>query len=198
MKPLLFDVPPLYGTILMGVIVVWAIPELLGAFLLRSAATATKHDQGSYFAVVGGIGIGIIGALWSATHFPVLALTSQRSTLFWLGILLMLAGLVFRWYAILTLGRSFTHDVATYVDQPLVERGPYRRLRHPAYSGVLLTLLGLGLVLANWGSLCLLLLGGGLGLGYRMRIEEQALQAAFGQRYTAYRQRTQRLIPWLW
>ena len=198
MKPLLYDVPQLYGTIFRVAIAVWALPEFVGSFLLRSAATATKRDRGSYLAVVGGIWIGVLGAFWSATHFPEVGLTSNRYAIFWLGIGLMLAGVAFRWYAIWTLGRSFTQDVATRVDQPLVQSGPYRTLRHPAYSGTLLTMLGMGLVLANWGSLVMLMLGGFLGLFYRIRVEEQVLVAAFGQRYIDYMHRTRRLIPLLW
>lgn len=198
MKPLLFDVPRLYGTIFNVAIAVWAIPEFVGAFLLRSAATAAKGDRGSYLAVVGGVWLGVLGAFWSATHFPQLGLTSYRYPIFWLGILLMLAGVAFRWYAILTLGRAFTLDVATREDQPLIQTGPYRMLRHPAYSGVLLTMLGMGLVLANWGSLIIILLGGFLGLLYRIRVEEQVLLAAFGQHYIDYKHRTWRLIPLVW
>lgn len=110
----------------------------------------------------------------------------------------MLAGVAFRWYAIWTLGRAFRLDVATREDQPLIQTGPYRMLRHPAYSGTLLTLLGMGLVLANWGSLLIILLGGFLGLLYRIRVEEQVLRAAFGQRYIDYRRRTWCLIPLVW
>jgi protein-S-isoprenylcysteine O-methyltransferase Ste14 len=58
------------------------------------------------------------------------------------------------------LGRAFTQDVATRVDQTLVQTGAYRVLRHPAYSATLLTMLGLGVALANLGSLIIIMLGG--------------------------------------
>ncbi|MEZ4679036.1 MAG: hypothetical protein R2932_32955 [Caldilineaceae bacterium] len=63
MKPLLFDVPRLYGNIFILAIVLWVFPEIVGAFLLRSTATASHRDRGSYLAVVGGIVIGVVGAL---------------------------------------------------------------------------------------------------------------------------------------
>jgi protein-S-isoprenylcysteine O-methyltransferase Ste14 len=198
MRPLLFDVPPLYGTIFTIVAALWALPELLGAVFLRSPAAAAKHDRGSYAIVIGGVGLGVLGALLSAMWFPQLAITIARPSLFWIGIVLSLAGIALRWYAIWSLGRAFTQDVATRADQALVQTGPYSAVRHPAYSATLLTMLGMGLALANIGSLVIILVGGLLGLLYRIRIEEQALLLAFGAAYHDYMQHTRRLIPFVW
>ncbi|MEZ4679035.1 MAG: isoprenylcysteine carboxylmethyltransferase family protein [Caldilineaceae bacterium] len=129
---------------------------------------------------------------------PQLAVTRGRYTIFWAGILLMLAGVALRWYAIRTLGRSFTQDVAIRIDHTLVQTGPYRTLRHPAYSGTLLTMLGMALVLANWGSLVIVLLGGVSGLLYRIKVEEKALLECFGQSYQDYMQQSYHLIPYVW
>ncbi|MEZ4622492.1 MAG: isoprenylcysteine carboxylmethyltransferase family protein [Caldilineaceae bacterium] len=198
MKPLLFDVPRLYGNIFILAIVLWVFPEIVGAFLLRSTATASHRDRGSYLAVVGGIVIGVVGAFACAAYLPQLAVTRGRYTIFWAGILLMLAGVALRWYAIRTLGRSFTQDVAIRIDHTLVQTGPYRTLRHPAYSGTLLTMLGMALVLANWGSLVIVLLGGVSGLLYRIKVEEKALLECFGQSYQDYMQQSYHLIPYVW
>jgi protein-S-isoprenylcysteine O-methyltransferase len=54
-----------------------------------------------------------------------------------------------RWYAVTTLGRYFTVDVTTEPSQPVIDVGPYRRVRHPAYAAMLLALLGVALVLGN-------------------------------------------------
>ena len=51
------------------------------------------------------------------------------------------------------LRRFFTGYVAIHPDQRVVERGPYRLVRHPSYSGTLLTTLGMGLAMTNWASL---------------------------------------------
>ena len=198
MKPLLFDLPRLYGNIFIGVLVVWALSERVGALLLRSSGAASRRDRGFYWAVVGGMMIGIGGAFICAIRLPQLALTSHRYTVFWLGILFMVAGLALRWVAIYTLGRSFTLHVAIRENQALIQSGPYGILRHPAYSGVLLTMVGMALVLANWASLVILVLGGLSGLLYRIRVEERALLEHFGQPYRDYMQRTDRLIPYIW
>ena len=46
----------------------------------------------------------------------------------------MMLGVVLRWFAIWKLGRYFTRDVAVSSDQEVVQSGPYRFIRHPAYS----------------------------------------------------------------
>lgn len=126
---------------------------------------------------------------------PGAAISWQRTALFLLGILFMLLGVALRWYAIWMLGRYFTRDVAVSGDQPVVQRGPYRVIRHPAYSGTFLTMLGVGLAATNWASLVSLLTCVFLGHLYRVWIEEKALIQTIGQPYAEYMQHTRRFIP---
>lgn len=113
----------------------------------------------------------------------------------YLGLTLILLGLLLRWSAILTLRRYFTVDVAIVKDHKIVDRGLYKYLRHPAYSGTLLSFLGLGLTFSNWLSLLIIVVPITGAFLYRIRIEEDALRLAFGEEYTAYCRRTKRLIP---
>jgi protein-S-isoprenylcysteine O-methyltransferase Ste14 len=113
------------------------------------------------------------------------------------GIVLILLGGALRWWAILTLGHYFTFDVAVRVSQPVVQSGPYRLIRHPAYSGTLLVLLGIGLALANWASIVAILTGVLIGLRYRVRVEEQALIDGLGQPYVDYMRHTKRFVPFI-
>ena len=74
--------------------------------------------------------------------------------------------------------------------------GPYRYVRHPAYTGQLLALFGFGLSLGNWaGLLAMILLPAG-GFAYRIAVET-ALRSDLGQPYEKYMSRTWRLIPYL-
>jgi protein-S-isoprenylcysteine O-methyltransferase Ste14 len=102
-----------------------------------------------------------------------------------------------RWWAIITLGRYFTIDVAVRSTQSVVQSGPYRFVRHPSYTAVLIMLLGVGLALANWASLVAMLAGGLIGLLYRVRVEERALVEALGQPYVDYMRHTERFIPFM-
>jgi len=109
----------------------------------------------------------------------------------------MPAGVALRSWAVRTLGRYFLPVVAVRADQQVVRHGPYRLIRHPTYSGALLTLLGLGLTLTNWAALITLLGCALAGLTYRVRIEEQALLQALGQPYREYMTQTTRYVPFL-
>ena len=147
----------------------------------------------------------LIGLLWLGVSlnfalsglFPAAAFSWQRTTLFGIGINFMLLGVALRWYAIRILGRYFTRDVAVSADQQVVQDGPYHYIRHPAYSGTFLTMLGIGLALTNWAGLVVLLLCVFIGHLYRVRIEEVALIQTIGQPYLEYMKYTKRFIPWI-
>jgi len=118
--------------------------------------------------------------------------------LFALGVVIGWLGLLLRWWSFASLGSYFTVVVKTSEDQPVVERGPYRVLRHPSYTGLLLAIAGGGLMLGNWvsavGATGLVL----IALIYRLRIEERALSAALGDRYREFAAGRARLIPYVW
>jgi protein-S-isoprenylcysteine O-methyltransferase len=111
------------------------------------------------------------------------------------GIVLFAAGLALRWYSIMHLGRFFTVNVAIAADHRLIDTGPYRLVRHPSYTGALAAFAGLGLCLANWVSLAVILLPVTLVFLRRIRVEEAALAEALGDSYRNYMRRTKRLIP---
>ena len=117
---------------------------------------------------------------------------------FSLGVLIAWLGLLLRWWSFATLGRYFTVVLQTRADQPVIERGPYRVLRHPSYTGLLLAFSGCGLMVGNWvsaaSSVALLL----IALVHRIRIEERALNAALGDRYRTFAAGRARLVPFLW
>jgi protein-S-isoprenylcysteine O-methyltransferase Ste14 len=70
-------------------------------------------------------------------------------------------------------------------------------VRHPSYTGVLITLVGLGLALGNWAGLLALLACMAAAYTYRISVEEAALVAALGEPYKEYMRRTRRLVPFL-
>ena len=109
----------------------------------------------------------------------------------------MLSGTAFRWYSAQVLGKFFTFDVAILSGHTLIEAGPYRYIRHPSYTGALVTLLGFGMALGNWAALLVALLCLSFAYVYRIRVEELALIAALGDSYIQYRSRTWRLAPFL-
>ncbi len=95
------------------------------------------------------------------------------------------------------LGKHFTGDVKASPDQPVVDRGIYRWVRHPSYTGGMLMYMGTGLALTNWLSVLIITVAGGAAYLYRVRVEEQALQANLGGRYQEYMRRTKRFVPFV-
>jgi protein-S-isoprenylcysteine O-methyltransferase len=112
-----------------------------------------------------------------------------------LGLALMLSGLALRGWAVRTLGRHFTVYVALQEGHQLVRSGPYRWIRHPSYTGVLLSVAGLGLALGTWSGALLALIVAYGGFIYRIALEEQVLEQAFGAEFAAYKARTWKLFP---
>ncbi len=191
---------PIAAGMYLAACLVWVIPEMLrmSAQMARvSRQAVTDQDRGSLVILLVLQWTGVALNFLLAWLLPSAAITWQRTGLFCLGVLCILLGVALRWYAIHTLGRYFTRDVAVSADQQVVQRGPYRRIRHPAYTGTFLTMLGVGLALTNWASLGVLLLCVFLGHFYRVKVEEQALIQTIGQPYQEYMRRTQRFVPWL-
>jgi protein-S-isoprenylcysteine O-methyltransferase Ste14 len=116
--------------------------------------------------------------------------------LFIVGIVLALAGLALRWYSIWFLGQAFTCEVGTRPGQTVVDHGPYRWIRHPSYTGSLMTVLGLLICMANPLALIGVLVASG-GYAYRIRVEERVLASELGDTYRRYMQRTKRLVPFV-
>ena len=125
--------------------------------------------------------------------FPAESLGGYRTSC--IGLALMLAGLLLRWWSILHLGRFFTKDVVIASDHRLVDSGPYKLIRHPSYTGLLIFIAGVALCFGNLVSALVLLVPFGALMLRRMRIEEAALSRALGDAYSSYMSRTKRLIP---
>jgi protein-S-isoprenylcysteine O-methyltransferase Ste14 len=114
------------------------------------------------------------------------------------GPIVMWTGLAVRIWAIVVLGQSFRATVEVDAGQRVVDSGPYRWVRHPSYTGILLLMAGLGLVYGNWPALAVLLVLPTGVLIYRIFVEEAVLTEVLGRAYADYAARTKRLVPGVW
>ncbi|MDQ2886975.1 MAG: isoprenylcysteine carboxylmethyltransferase family protein [Chloroflexota bacterium] len=187
----------IYALLFWTVYIVWFALEIIGSRAQRVEAGAEKQDRGSMAVLLAGLYIGLFLNFAFAGLLPGATITWKRPVLFFIGVALMVLGIILRQYAIRVLGRYFTREVATRADQQVVQTGPYRFIRHPAYSGTLLTILGIGLAMTNWASLVAILLCCFVGHFYRVQVEERALRTSLGQPYVEYMQHTKRFIPFL-
>jgi protein-S-isoprenylcysteine O-methyltransferase Ste14 len=112
--------------------------------------------------------------------------------------IIMWAGLAVRMWAIVVLGQSFRTTVEVDTGQQVVDRGPYRWVRHPSYTGILLLMVGLSLVYGNWPALAVLLVLPTGVLIHRIFVEEAVLTEVTGRAYTDYAAHTKRLVPGVW
>lgn len=167
---------------------------------LRSATRrgAVRQDRGSVFAVIGAVAAGALAAAWCATTGAG-AVHGGSAVLFACGVALMWIGIGLRQWAVATLGPFFTVVVAVTDRQAMIDRGPYGWVRHPSYTGLLLSAVGLGMTWENWLSTLSLTVLPLLGIVIRIRVEERALRAALGEPYLAYAAAHRwRLVPGLW
>lgn len=112
-----------------------------------------------------------------------------------IGASLLVAGLLLAVWARLHLGRNWGMPMTVKDDPELVTSGPYRVVRHPIYSGLLLALLGTTLATNLLGLIVV-----AVSVGYFVyagSIEERNLTAEFPDAYPAYRSRTKMLIPFV-
>jgi protein-S-isoprenylcysteine O-methyltransferase Ste14 len=187
--------PAVLEVCLIGTGIVWFGLELRQALRIRREARSA--DRGSIVVVRLSAVAGFVAAIGLAHAVP--QATAGRNVMAGIGLGILWCGLALRAWCFHTLGRYFTLTVQTSADQPVITAGPYRVLRHPSYAGLLLAFVGLGLaVTGNWLSVLVLAVLVGLGLGYRIRVEERALLRDLGADYGAYAAAHKRLVPFVW
>ena len=175
----------------------WLLSELvIGGIIPRSRRHGTPiryEDRSSRLL----ISLSMFLSLMIAFLFAASGIASLPSGAFYLGIGLMIAGILLRQWSIAVLGRYFSRTVGVQEGQAVVDRGPYRLVRHPAYTGSLLTMVGLGFVLQSWGAVLVLIAFFGAAFGYRIHVEEAVLTSKLGDEYVVYAKKTKRLIPYV-
>lgn len=112
------------------------------------------------------------------------------------GLAITICGAVLALWARTLLGRNWSAFVTIKQDHEIIRHGPYRVVRHPIYSGFLLSVLGTALAI---GEVRVLFAIGFVFLGFwlKLRTEEEFLAEQFGGRYLQYRQQTKALIPFV-
>lgn len=181
--------------------VTWGAMEL--GLMWRDRARGvgrTYRDQGTRTLIVAGVlAAAVISAYLAkaAVPHPSLRIPGQLWTGF-AGLGLVLAGSLTRYWAVAELGDSFRTTVEVDDGQTVVSTGPYRLVRHPSYTGLLLIAAGFGLASHTWPGLAVCVLFPLSAMLQRIHVEETELVEVLGDPYRAYRRRTKRLIPGLW
>lgn len=169
--------------IIMGVeLRIFGRPRLAGGF---------SHDRKSLLLIL----VGVTLSLFSLFIFPYLEMGKLNTNFSYLGIFVMISGFILRQWSIKILGKLFTPVISINEDHKLIIKGPYKYVRHPSYSGLLMELLGASLAVFNWISFTLTFCFMLPALIYRIKAEEEELTKKFGQDYIDYKNKTKMLIP---
>ncbi len=176
----------------------WWLSEMWILSRDRRAAKGVSGDRGSYGVIMILLPLAIASAFAAPHYCPWAAIGGPGVVWLVAAVALMWGGIAFRLWAVLTLGRYFRTSVLVHDDHELITRGPYRRLRHPSYTGTFVTVLGFGLAIGNWMSIVIALALTMIAFGRRMAVEDQALAEKFGEAYAARRRNTWAVIPYIW
>jgi protein-S-isoprenylcysteine O-methyltransferase Ste14 len=177
--------------------IIWCASEILLIRLIRSgSADKRDQDKGSlifiWILITLAICSGVIVS--KLIRIPICA----QLLIPYIGLCIVVTGMLLRFYSIRTLGKLFTVDVTIREKHEIKKDGLYKIIRHPSYSGSLLSFVGFGISLNNWLSLIAILILILTAFLYRIKIEEKALIDHFGNDYLDYMKKTYRLIPWIY
>jgi protein-S-isoprenylcysteine O-methyltransferase Ste14 len=171
----------------------WLFSEIILTRLLRSAKEENKDQQSLKYLWLTIIIVVTAGVYLGVKRIGFISYGSQL--IHYIGLTLIILGLIIRWMAILTLKKYFTVNVAISQGQKIIIFGLYRYIRHPAYLGSLLSFFGLGLAFSNWLSVLMIILPVTAVFFKRIKIEEKVLIDSFGQEYVNYMKHTKKIIP---
>ena len=162
-------------------------------------AQAARGDHGTKWLLYGNFAVCLFISIYSVSQTAPALLRNLVFPPFVadIGTAFIAAGIVIRLSAVLTLKRAFTLHVQTTAGQQLVTSGLYHTVRHPAYSGSILSLFGVALAFRNIAAACLVIFCCLICYSARIRVEEKALEAQFGKEYADYKRSTYRLFPYI-
>lgn len=173
--------------------VLWVLPAVFGKRTVRRQATGSRILQlvlllVAYVLIVNGA----LGWDWLNLR---LAPEGKPSTAVGYG--LLLAGMAFAGWARLFLGSNWSSNVTLKEDHTLVRSGPYRIVRHPIYTGLLVALLGTAIAVGELRCFLGVVLA---AIAWKIKSvsEETLMMQQFGEQYASYRKEVKGLVPYLW
>lgn len=110
------------------------------------------------------------------------------------GVALLVAGLAFSVWARRWLGRNWSGIVTLKQDHELIRGGPYRFVRHPIYTGILLGFVGSAIVRDEWRGVLAVAIGYA-ALWRKLKLEERWMIERFGDAYRKFQAEVPALIP---
>jgi protein-S-isoprenylcysteine O-methyltransferase Ste14 len=180
------------------VAILWIASEIVLSLFRRARNKSKDFDKSNSLILwiinILSISIGINIAVKSGSS-GIGSFSTAYPLINYIGLLLIISGIAVRWTAILTLGRQFTTTLTIVENHKIIDTGIYKHIRHPSYTGGLMSFLGLSIAFSNWITFLVIFFPILFGYIYRINIEEKLLVSYFGEEYIAYSRNTYRLIP---
>lgn len=111
------------------------------------------------------------------------------------GLAIFVLGLALAVWARIYIGRNWGMPMSEKADPELVTTGPYRTIRHPIYSGIILAMVGTTVAISLYWLIAVALLGA--YFLYSAVMEERYMAGVFPDAYPRYKQSTKMLIPFI-
>ena len=196
MRPLVFVWP---YAVVYWLVTFWAFaPEF--AILNRArrpAVSPESKDGGSMRVIMMGQWFGMLIA------FPIAWVRAFRVPpaadipVFFAGVAIIVGASLLRRHCFRVLGEFFTGEVRAHADQPVIDRGAYRWVRHPSYTAGILLFAGIGIALGSFASIAIMVVSAFAVYAYRVSVEERALLETIGEPYAAFMKSRKRFIPFI-
>lgn len=173
-------------------IMIWTQPPIDGEEAIKQRAT----DKQSTWLI---LGFSIISLASTIIEWGYFRKTFTGIKLWNIsGLLLLVLGMIIRYWAIRTKRDQFKRIVQITKKQTLIQHGIYKDVRHPSYLGAYLSFIGAALWLdAMWSFVVVIIFMGG-AYSYRIKVEEEVLSQHFGENYQRYQKYSWRMIPGVW
>jgi protein-S-isoprenylcysteine O-methyltransferase Ste14 len=173
--------------------VLWILPAVFGKRTIRRQSRGSRILQlilllAAYVLIVDS------GRDWGFLNLRVVRAGTTATTA---GYALLFAGMLFAGWARLFLGGNWSSNVTLKQDHTLVRSGPYRIVRHPIYTGLLMALLGTAIALGELRCFLGVLLAA-IAWKFKSMSEETLMVEQFGDQYARYREEVKGLVPYLW
>ena len=180
-----------------GVFVIWCLSLLLEPFIVKKrgkGTVKTREDKGTYLLIY----ISVILSIVISINLGYGEIALLPEIVFYTGLLCMITGIGLREYSILILGRYFSFHISVIEKHELITSGPYQYIRHPAYTGGMLSIIGISLALRSMVAVLIVIILCVIAYGRRIQYEEKVLLREFGENYLNYKKKTKKILPFIY
>jgi protein-S-isoprenylcysteine O-methyltransferase Ste14 len=172
----------------------WALSWFAAAMWSRQTAARASFAQEAPYRIITIVGIILLFGLIDFRAMPYGWDVAEG--VMWILLALVTAGFLFAWWARLHLGTLWSGTITRKQDHRIVDTGPYALVRHPIYTGLLLSGFATAIARGRWEALIGAFLFA-LGCWIKARQEERFLSEELGPDYAAYRKRVPMLVPFV-